>query len=117
MPHRDLNNLTLVEHLWFLTVAMIVGIVNFIKRQLNKEPLLRKIILLIQDILVVGSLSIFTGYIVLGWTDSFAWSLGIGGLMGHYGNRAVYLIELIIGEKLKSKELIERAKEELDADK
>lgn len=100
MPKNNLENLSFMTKISFLFIAIIAGIVHFGKRDLSKKTLMQKILLFIYDCSVAGSISVFTGLIVLSYTDDVALSLGIGGILGHLGNRVINIAEIALKNKL-----------------
>ena len=114
MPHKDINNITTLGKIMFGLVAIAAGIINFGKRDLENTKLRKKIMLLIYDSVVSGSISMFIGLITYYYTGNIALSLGIGGIAGHLGIRVLFLFELFLAEKLKSKKLEEEARKMKD---
>ena len=97
---NNLDNLSFMTKISFLITAFVVGIVHFGKRDLSKKTLIQKFFLLIYDCSVAGSISIFTGLIILSYTDDVALSLGVGGILGHLGNRVINIAEIALKNKL-----------------
>ena len=117
MPHKDINNISTMGKVMFGLVAVIAGIIHFGKRDLTNTKWQKKIMLLFYDATVSGSISMFVGLIVFYYTGNVALSLGIGGIAGHLGIRVIFLLELFIADKLKSKTLEEEARKFNDSNR
>jgi hypothetical protein len=104
MLHRDMENLTLIDKIYFIIIALIAGIVHFFKRDLRNVKLWKKFFIFLYDTTVAGSISVFTGLIVFSIYDNLALALGVGGMFGHIGTRTLYLFELAFKQKFGIKE-------------
>jgi len=102
--HKDINNFNNLTKGLFLVMALITGAVHWGKRNLTDTKVLKKIWLLIYDCLASGSISVFTGLIVYGYTNSVAYSLGVGGICGHLGNRFLNIVENALKQRLYKEE-------------
>jgi len=100
MPHKDLNNMDNMTKIGFILVALIAGIVHWTKRELTNTKMWKKIFLFFYDALIAGSLSVFAGLLVLGYFHDEALALGVGGIVGHLGNRFLGILEEAIKIKL-----------------
>jgi hypothetical protein len=79
MPHKDINNLTLVDKIYFIIIALIAAVVHFSKRRLTDVSFYRKVLIFIYDGLTSGSIAIFTGLIIYGKEGNLAMSDMAGG--------------------------------------
>jgi len=100
MPHKDMNNMDNITKIGFVMIALIAGIVHWTKREFTNTKLWKKIFLFFYDALIAGSLSVFAGLITLGYTQNEALALGVGGIVGHLGNRVLGILEDVIKIKL-----------------
>ncbi len=112
MIHRtpqDLNNIS-------ICIAVFLGlwgaVLNFIRRDLKKYSAFKKIRLLILDMFMFLTLTllVFIGLNGYGFNDLV--SLSIAGLVGHHGARSIYLLELVIAERLGAPKTFGVVKEE-----
>jgi hypothetical protein len=99
MPHKDIDNLTLIDKIYFVAIALIAGIIHFFKRDLKDVKLWKRFFLFLYDTTVAGSISVFTGLITFSLYDNLALALGVGGMFGHIGTKTLYLFELAFKQK------------------
>jgi len=97
-------------------IAFVAGIwgaiLNFIKRDTHTHTVTRKMFTFIMDMLInVGiTMLIYIGCIGYGLNELI--SVAIAGFLGHQGTRSIYIVELIIAEKLGAKNTFEELKKE-----
>jgi hypothetical protein len=88
------------------------SLLSFIKRNSDgvKRSIKQKMFMFVTDLISTMGLSVITfcGAIGLGLNELLA--VGISGFVAHQGTRAIYLIELIIADKLGSNSLKEEIK-------
>jgi len=102
---RSFNELNIVDYIIVVFSLIGSGIASFFRRNTNGFSVTKKLSVFIIDI--VGSVSIGTTafFIVYGWNENLVLSAGIGSLFGHIGTRGIYLLELMIAEKLRSESM------------
>ena len=99
-----------------LIIPLIVGIwgsiLAYLKRQRKDYTFLKSLSIFIFDMFTyIGfTLLIYLGLIGYGLNELL--SVSIAGFIGHQGARAVYLVELVIADKLGSKSMAEEVKKE-----
>ena len=81
------------------------GVTNYIRRTKDNEPLFTKLGLMVLDIFISGGTALiaYTGLIGSGFTQEF--SVAVAGVASHFGVRTIYLLELVIAEKINSRAL------------
>ena len=114
MPYK--SNLTDIEVVP-IVIATIIGIwgsiVNYQKRHTVGFSIFRKIVTFAVDTLASIGLSIFTFMLAQGYGLNELVSIGVAGVFAHQGTRGLYLIELIVTEKvgaMKTYESIQKDK-------
>ena len=100
MPHKDIDNLSNGAKIGFILIGLAAGIYHFGMRNLKDKGFWKKVIILFYDCIVAGSLSILSGLIVFAYTGNAAYALGIGGIIGHLGNRFLNIAEQALKNKL-----------------
>ena len=102
---KSFNELSIVDYIIVVLSLIGSGIASFFRRDTNGFSIAKKLSVFIVD--VIGSVSIGTTafFIVYGWDENLVLSAGVGSLFGHIGTRGVYLMELMIAEKLKSESM------------
>jgi len=100
MPHKDLNNLSITAKIGFILIGLVAGIYHFGSRNLTDKTFWKKVFIFLYDCTVSGSLSILSGLIILAYTGNEAYALGVGGIIGHLGNRFLNIAELALKHKL-----------------
>jgi len=100
MPHKDIDNLSNTAKIGFALIGLVAGIYHFGTRNIKDKTFWRKVAIFLYDCTVSGSLSILSGLIILAYTENEAYALGIGGIIGHLGNRFLNIAELALKHKL-----------------
>jgi len=91
-----------------LFLSFVGSIVNFLRRDFKNKSVSYKIIIFIVDAISSMSIGIMTFMIAQGYGLNELLSCGLASFFGHQGTRAVYLMEIIIAEKLGSKKALEK---------
>jgi len=102
MVSNDIDNISMVGKIGFALLAIVSGIVHCGKRDISKCNLLSKLLLCLYDIVCSGSIAVFVGLIVYGYTKDLGISLGVGGMAGHMGTRTIYLFEQYLEQRIKN---------------
>ena len=100
MPHKDIDNLSNTAKIGFMLIGLVAGIYHFGTREITNKTLWKKTAIFLYDCTVSGSLSILSGLIILAYTSNEAYALGVGGIIGHLGNRFLNIAEQALKNKL-----------------
>jgi len=92
------------------------GIGSFMRRDLSAMSIKRKLSMLFIDLVGSTSIGITVFLLVYGWSENMILSAGVASAFGHIGTRGVYLMELMIADKLNS-ETMKKAINEYYANK
>ena len=100
MPNSSFSDINIVA----LSIAFLAGIwgavLNFIKRDNFLMTFSKKIAMFVMDLFVNVGLTILTYLGAIGYGMNELLAVAIGGFIGHLGTRSIYLVELIIAEKI-----------------
>ena len=102
MVSNDIDNISMVGKVGFALLAIVSGIVHWGQRDLDKYSLCKKFWLCLYDVACSGSIAVFVGLIVYGYTKDLGMSLGVGGMAGHMGTRTIYLFEQYLEQRMKN---------------
>ena len=110
MPHSSFTDMDKFATIMALLAGTWGAILSFVRRDKNNMTLTKKILFFFADMFVNIGLTMLTyiGLIGYGFNDLLA--VAISGFIGHQGVRSVYLVELIIVEKLGAKATFEEIK-------
>ena len=94
-------------------IVFILGVwgtfLSYIKRENDgtERTILKKLTLFLTDLITTVGLSIITFYGAIGSGLNEILSVGLSGFVAHQGTRAIYLVELVIADKVNSNSLKE----------
>ena len=117
MNMKNINQLGLLDYIVVGFSIILSGLGSFIRRDISSIPLKKKLTVLLIDIIGSISIGVTVFLLVFGWSDNMVLSAGIASAFGHIGTRGVYLMELMIAEKLKSEAMMEAIEEYYNRDK
>jgi len=109
MPER-FSDIPTVTYTVVFVVGMIGAVINFFRRELVGCSFMRKIFLFLFDALVSGLFAIIGFYATIGMGFNELLAIAASGIFAHQGTRAIYIIELVIAEKLGAKMTFEEIK-------
>lgn len=104
MPQNDFNNLNLIAVVVAFGFGMWASILNFSKRNLRYLNVKRMALLFVFDMLVSIGFTMLTYLGLVGAGVNELLSVAIAGFTAHQGTRAVWLIEMLISEKLGARD-------------
>lgn len=91
-----------------LFLSFVGSIVNFLRRDFKGKSIPYKLAIFAVDAISSMSIGVMTFLIAQGYGLNEILSCGLASFFGHQGTRAVYLIEIIIAEKVGSKKALEK---------
>lgn len=94
------NEIPILTYLIVFIVGFVGAVLNFFRRELKGTSAAKKIVFFFVDILSSGLLAVLGFYAATGMGLNELLSIAISGIFAHQGTRAIYLIELIICERL-----------------
>ena len=115
MPYRKFDDIPILTQIIVFLIGVWGGIVNYTKRaELKRElTLKKKIYYFILDAISSSGIAVITFLGLVGWGFNELFATAVAGVMAYQGTRAIYIFELYLAEKLKSKTLEEDAKKGL----
>ena len=110
--YNTIQDVPKLTYLVVLVLSLWGSILSFIQRSRDglKRTLTQKLIMFLTDLISTMGLSIVTFCGAVGFGLNELLAVGISGFVAHQGTRAIYLIELLIADKLGSKLLQEELK-------
>jgi len=99
-----------VTYIVVFVLGMIGAVINFFRRELAGCSFVKKVFLFLFDALVSGLFAIIGFYATMGMGLNELLAIAASGIFAHQGTRAVYIIELVITEKLGAKMTFEEIK-------
>ena len=110
MPFNNHNDIPTLTFFIVLLLGFAGSIVNFAKRQKRGMTIAHKLGLFLLDSITSGSLAVIGFYGALGIGFNELVAIASAGAIAHQGTRALYIVELIVAEKLGAKETFEEIK-------
>jgi len=114
---KNINQLGLLDYIIVGFSILLSGIGSYVRRDLSSFSIKRKLTVLLIDVVGSVSIGVTVFLLVYGWTENMILGAGIASAFGHIGTRGVYLMELMIAEKLKSEAMMEAIEEYYNRDK
>ena len=116
MPYRNFNDIPPLTSIIVFLMGLWGALVNFVHRnELNTNiTTIQKITYFCIDLLSSGGIACITFLTLAGYGFNELLAVGVSGVAAHQGTRAIYLVELFLAEKLKSKKLEEDAKRNIN---
>ncbi len=108
---KHINEFNIADYIVVGFSLLASGIGSFVRRDLSSFSIKRKLTMLALDLIGSVSIGITVFLLVYGWSENMILSAGIASAFGHIGTRGVYLMELMIADKLNS-EAMRKAVEE-----
>jgi len=99
---KHINEFGIIDYIVVGFSILFSGIGSFVRRDLSSLSIRRKLSMLIIDLIGSTSIGITVFLLVYGWSENMILSAGIASAFGHIGTRGVYLMELMIADKLNS---------------
>ena len=114
--YEVIKDIPIISYLIVLGLGIWGAILNYVKREEDDidRTTMQKIGIFLLDLISSMGLSVvtFLGAVGVGANELIA--VAIAGFVAHQGTRAIYLIELVIAEKLGSKLLKDEIQKEKD---
>jgi hypothetical protein len=110
MPASNFSDMNSTASAIAFVAGMWGAILNFLKRDISKIGIVRKIGLFFMDTTVSMGITMLVYIGALGYGMNELVSVAIAGALGHQGTRAFYIMELILAEKLGAKHNIQSFK-------
>ena len=105
--HGDIPTLTIAI---VFALGLIGAMFNFFKRKWRGLTTVQKIGLFLLDTATSSTLAVVSFYTVIGLGYNELLAIGVAGAFSHQGTRAIYILELIVTEKLGAKATFEEIK-------
>jgi len=105
VKYEQMNDIPIMLYIIVFGLGMWGAILNYFKREDDKvsRTKLQKLGIFILDLVSSMGLSVITFLSLLGLGMNDIIAVAFSGWVAHQGTRAIYLVELIIAEKLGSK--------------
>ena len=102
MVYNGIDNISMVGKVGFALLAIVSGIVHWGQRDIDAYDYWKRFWLGLYDIACSGSIAVFVGLIVYGYTKDLGMGLGVGGMAGHMGTRTIHLFEQYLEQRIKN---------------
>ncbi len=116
MPHNNMDEIPFISQIVVLFLGIAGAIINYSRRRSRGGTMTKKIGMFIVDTATSGALSVIGFYGALGYGLNELMSIAIAGVLAHQGTRAMYIVELVVTEKIgaiKTHEEIKKGKNEI----
>ena len=114
MPYKNFNDIPPLTLLIVFLTGFWGALVNFIRREEINHNMStkKKIFYFFVDLISSGGIACIVFLTLVGYGFNELFAVGVSGVFAHQGTKSIYLMELFIAEKLKSKKLEEEAKKD-----
>ena len=112
MPTSNFSDMNSTASAIAFVAGMWGAILNFLKRDISKIGIVRKIGLFFMDTTVSMGITMLVYIGALGYGMNELVSVAVAGALGHQGTRAFYIMELILAEKSGAKQTYKALKDE-----
>jgi len=109
MPN-NFNDVSSLSYFMAVVAGLWGAIITYARREHNKNTINKKILLFLYDAFVTMGITILAYIGLLGAGVNELLAVAIGGVLGHQGTRSIYIVELLILERLGAKETIKEIK-------
>ena len=113
MPHRDFRNLDKLPIIFVIAASILSGVLQFLQKK-QKFTFKQAIVRFFIDTTTNLIIGVSAYLAMIGYDLNNVLAAGISSLIAHNGTRAIFLMELIIADKLGSKSAKEAIMEEMD---
>jgi uncharacterized membrane protein YbjE (DUF340 family) len=104
------HSVSFITYVIVFLIGLASAVLNFSRRELSKFSFMRKFLFFVLDVLSSGLLAVLSFYAVIGLGLNEMLAIAISGMFAHQGTRAIYLVELIIAEKLGANKTFDEIK-------
>jgi len=113
MPHRNFKDLDKIAIIFVVVASILSGILHFIKRKNTQKSFWKLLLIFFADTTTTTIFAISTYLTLVGYDFNNIFAAGVSSLLAHNATRAIFLVELIIADKLGSPSAREAIKEEM----
>jgi len=114
MKYNNLSDIPILTAISVVTIGLLGAWSNYLRRDLKRLSLIQKIYVFIMDTLTASTIAIITFLVCSGYGFNEVLSVGIAGAVAHQGIRAVYILELLLLEKIGAENTYQELKEMFD---
>jgi hypothetical protein len=104
------QSISAATYIIVFSIGIVGAILNFSRREWADQTLWRKSVFFFVDVLSSGLLAVLSFYATIGMGLNEMLAIAISGIFAHQGTRAIYLIELLIAEKLGANKTFDEIK-------
>lgn len=107
-----ITDIPVVTYIIVLVIGLIGAVISFFRRDLSRLSWGKRVVFFLLDVLSSGFLAVLAFSAAYGLGVNELVAVAISGIFAHQGTRALYLVELLIAEKLGAKQTFNEIKED-----
>lgn len=107
MSYKNFSDIPFITQIIVGVIGILGAWSNYLRRDLKNLSLLQKIHLFLMDTMTSSVIAMIVFFSCVGYGLNEILSVGIAGAVAHQGTRALYILELLVLEKLEADKTFE----------